>query len=37
MSQDTAAKSVRRLVGRGVVSLNASKARENTLVSLNDR
>jgi DNA-binding MarR family transcriptional regulator len=37
MSQDTAAKSVRRLVDRGVVSLNATKARENALVSLNDR
>ena len=37
MSQDTAAKSVRRLADRGVVSLNSAKARENALVSLNDR
>jgi hypothetical protein len=37
MSQDTAATSVRRLADRGAVSLNAAKARENALVSLNDR
>jgi predicted transcriptional regulator len=34
LSQDTAAKSIRRLVDRGAVRLNAAKARENALVEL---